>query len=74
VGTLSGIADGDPPHAPRGGLARAAPVGEALRAWQVLRVSIPAARPRRTTLRAVPATGARRRPAADREAVRLDGA
>ena len=36
VGTLPEIADGDPPHAPRGCFAQAWSVGEALRAWHTI--------------------------------------
>jgi glycogen debranching enzyme len=44
VGMLPGVAEGDPPHAPRGDLAQAWSVGEALRAWQALRAAKPAPR------------------------------
>lgn len=44
VGMLPGVADGDPPHAPRGVLAQAWSVGEALRAWHLLHAARPAAR------------------------------
>jgi predicted glycogen debranching enzyme len=37
VGTLAEIADGDPPHAPRGCIAQAWSVGEILRTWYELR-------------------------------------
>ena len=36
LGTLPEIADGDPPHAPRGAIAQAWTVGEVLRAWMEL--------------------------------------
>jgi glycogen debranching enzyme len=36
LGTLNEIFDGDPPHAPRGCIAQAWSVAEALRVWQLL--------------------------------------
>jgi predicted glycogen debranching enzyme len=58
VGTLPDLADGDPPHAPRGCFARAWTVAESLRAWHVLaaRRNRVAGRPaRRADREAVPA-------------------
>ncbi len=58
VGTLPEVADGDPPHAPRGCFAQAWTVAETLRAWHVLsaarpkaakRVRVRASRASRTT-------------------------
>lgn len=43
LGTLPEAADGDPPHAPRGGFAQAWTVGETLRAWHELKSAEPKA-------------------------------
>jgi predicted glycogen debranching enzyme len=56
VGYLPEIADGDPPHAPRGCFAQAWSVGEALRAWhQIAGSKRTARRPARPRKRATPA-------------------
>ncbi len=52
VGTLPEIADGDPPFPPRGCVAQAGSVGEALRAWHaIVATRTPAARAARTPAR-----------------------
>ncbi len=55
MGTLPEVADGDPPHAPRGCFAQAWTVAETLRAWHELSAARP--RPRRA---AAPAQAGRR--------------
>jgi len=58
MGTLPESLDGDPPHAPRGAIAHAWSVGEALRAWHAL-VASPARRPAGRGGRTLTLVGAR---------------
>ena len=65
IGTLPEVADGDPPHAPRGCFAQAWTVAETLRAWQTLaaqrkRATRRGGGPRRAAVRAGRAVQARR--------------
>jgi predicted glycogen debranching enzyme len=49
LGFLPELADGDPPHRPRGGFAHAAAVGETLRVWHALNAAKTAPARRRAT-------------------------
>jgi predicted glycogen debranching enzyme len=63
IGTLPEVADGDPPHAPRGCFAQAWTVAETLRAWHELSASRPRGFRPRARSRAAPRRAARRTPA-----------
>jgi predicted glycogen debranching enzyme len=67
VGTLPEVADGEPPHRPRGCFAQAWSVAETLRAWHVLSAARAPAKPR-TTARGRAAAKRATAPASERPA------